>query len=248
MFNIEFDNSELPWPETQVPTWQTGRYGKWELMEQSIPLLRGYFRGLQPMTRKNVALLDAEQDELWMSVTPMELESQAPAIAAAHGNVLVGGLGMGVYLYNVMQKSNVKRILVIERDESIIDMLFQNGMKHWGGVYWTIVVGDILDTKIESEVSKHGPFDFGYFDIWPNLGDARAWNDIRFMAELYKPTSFMWWGMELDFIAWASKSGLKPPPTQAQWEQWIEESELPIQSYDDAHLWSYTAAENVVQY
>ena len=69
----------LPWPEIRIPPYRTGRVGAWELKRQEQPVLRGYFRGLQACAENYLLVRD---DRVWMSLSPVEIESLAPHVAA----------------------------------------------------------------------------------------------------------------------------------------------------------------------
>jgi hypothetical protein len=58
-----------------VPAYQAGRVGALELKRQFQPVLRGYFRGLQTAAEN---YLPTRDDRVWMSLSPVEVESLAP--------------------------------------------------------------------------------------------------------------------------------------------------------------------------
>lgn len=59
--------------------------------------------------------------EPWMSLTPNLMINQRPAIQHASGTVMVGHLGLGWFLRKVHDKPNVKRIIVVERCQELLD-------------------------------------------------------------------------------------------------------------------------------
>jgi hypothetical protein len=54
--------------------------------------------------------------ELWMSLTPMEVQSAFMPIHLAHGRVGTAGLGFGYFVQRVLQKSNVDRVVVYAQE------------------------------------------------------------------------------------------------------------------------------------
>jgi hypothetical protein len=80
------DDWTLPWPAIKVPTYQTRRVGAWELRRQNQPVLRGYFRGLQACTENYLLMRD---NRVWMSLSPVEIESLAPHVAHMRGHVVI---------------------------------------------------------------------------------------------------------------------------------------------------------------
>lgn len=63
-----------------------------------------------------------ENDRLWMSITPNEIETMKEAIEKAFGNVLNFGLGLGYYAYMISEKNNVDSITIVEMNENIIEL------------------------------------------------------------------------------------------------------------------------------
>jgi hypothetical protein len=82
--NGVIDSWTLPWPEIRVPPYRTGHVGEWELKRQRQSVLRGYFRGLQACTENYLLMRD---NRVWMSLSPVEVESLAPHVAQMRGHV-----------------------------------------------------------------------------------------------------------------------------------------------------------------
>jgi len=66
-----------------------------------------------------------ESDNIWMLITPNEVNTMKSAIDNSYGRVITFGLGLGYYAYMVSNKENVKSITIIENNKDIID-LFKN--------------------------------------------------------------------------------------------------------------------------
>lgn len=98
-------------------TVRTDRVGDWELKRQFQPVLRGYFRGLQTATEN---YLLTRGGRVWMSLSPVEIESLAPHIPHMRGHVVIAGLGMGLALHNALLRPAVRRFTVVECDAEVI--------------------------------------------------------------------------------------------------------------------------------
>lgn len=61
--------------------------------------------------------------EVVMSDTDMEKRTNSSFVLNAHGNVLVGGLGIGLILLPVQDKEDVSHITVIEKNKEVIDLI-----------------------------------------------------------------------------------------------------------------------------
>ena len=109
---------KLPWPELEVPEYsEASNGGGWKLEKKTPPMIRGYFNGLQIPKNDNWVL--TKDNTFWMSLTPMETESQAPHAAAATGHTVIMGFGMGMLAYNVPKKPEVTKVTVIEIDPEV---------------------------------------------------------------------------------------------------------------------------------
>lgn len=200
---------ELPYPAPQVPQYKEGRYRSWEIGRYDVPILRGYFRGMQTNMRNNYILRKYVRKEprTWMSLTPMELESHMPHIAAAHGHVLCVGLGLGMYLYNILQKPEVTRVTLIEKEETVLRLLEKRAnMKEWPGIekLRAKVFKDVFSDYAKNCTPVQDGFDVIYADIWETLGDEEARAGMVQIAQSFKSDNQSWWGMELDFIEWCT--------------------------------------------
>lgn len=195
---------ELPYPAVSVPEYQMGQYRRWEITRIDVPIIRGYFKGMQQNMNNNYALYRRKRGvpETWMSLTPMELESHMPHIAAAHGDVAVVGLGMGLYLHNVLPKEEVSSVTVFEIDRQVKELLYKrSNIEAWPNLrkLSSYVFRDMLKGPVTSREFGHL-----YVDIWSILGDENARANVVNIASRIPSESHSWWGMELDFIEWCT--------------------------------------------
>jgi len=102
-------------------------------------------------------------NKLWMSLTPMEIQSHYVPIKQAIGNISVGGLGMGYFLLKVMKKNNVKSIDVYELEESVVNFFIENFKHRKGFNKVNFIIGDIRETM------KNKIYDFVYMDIYAEM-------------------------------------------------------------------------------
>lgn len=66
-----------------------------------------------------------ENNNIWMLITPNEINTMKKAINNSFGNVLTYGLGLGYFIYMISLKDEVQSITVIEKNRDVID-LFNN--------------------------------------------------------------------------------------------------------------------------
>lgn len=118
--------------------------------------------------------------QLMMSDTRMEKISNTEFVEKANGRVLVGGLGIGLVIYNLMDKliaGIVTEIVVIEKEQSLIDLVapFYKHKKI------KIICSDIN----EYTPNKGEKFDTIYFDIWADINEDNL-KEIKFLHNRFK--------------------------------------------------------------
>jgi spermidine synthase len=106
-----------------------------------------------------------------MSDTDMERLTNIDAKIQARGDVLIGGLGLGMIVCPMFRNPAVRTITVIERNPDVI-ALVEPAIRAWAGRISAetvpslrIVLGDVFTWKPE----KGQKFDSIYFDIWPDI-------------------------------------------------------------------------------
>jgi len=105
------------------PPYQAATVGKWRLFSAAtIPVpVAGYFTVHAPMPAEYWVL--EKNAVVWMSLTPMEMESQGHHARLATGHVVVMGLGMGALVYNLLLNPLVTRITVCELEPDVVSLL-----------------------------------------------------------------------------------------------------------------------------
>ena len=117
-------------------------------------------------------------NEVIMSNTNLERNTHKEAIEKAKGVVLVAGLGLGMYIYNILKKPEVETILVVEKSKEVISMV-SDYFRYEGKVI--IVNKDIFDFDFHK---KH-KFDFAFFDIWSNICEDNK-KDFKVLRRKFK--------------------------------------------------------------
>jgi len=222
-----------PYPWLKVPEYKVGKHGLWTLdrFDETV-LIHGYFTGVQP-AKHNYRL--KKGTTLWMSLTPMELESQSHHALAAYGHTVVMGLGMGVLLYNILEREEVTKVTVVERDPDVLNLLHQIAKPTlWPG--WEkarFVIADACSWKPDK------PVDYLTVDIWPKLGDYNLRPDGQRIQANVQADKVALWGQELDFITFLAHQGYEPPPTLEQYREYIEAIGIPLIESDNPDYPSY---------
>jgi hypothetical protein len=164
-------------------------------------VLRGYFRGLQACT-ENYLLV--RNKRVWMSLSPVEVESLAPHVAHMRGHVVIAGLGMGLALYNALLRPAVQRVSVLERDGEVIALFAEITGSGWPES------GRFSIERVDArEWHSPRPVDFLYVDIWDRVGGPQAAAETRIICRNLRPNSAGYWGMEADFVSFLARNPLQ---------------------------------------
>ena len=117
-------------------------------------------RGREPATPVGTYTQLFVQNQLVMSDTSLEKDTNREIVYQAHGDVLIAGLGLGFILIPILAKEIVSSVTVVEKHQDVIDLigphLIQNQKLR-------LVHGDIFKYK------PNQIYDTIYFDIWPDI-------------------------------------------------------------------------------
>jgi hypothetical protein len=216
----------LPFP--QPPNYSCGRYGDWTL-EAKIgnSFERGYFTGFDVEPPGHYLVNDGA---IWMSTSRLERESHAVHLKHAVGNVVVCGVGMGMFLFNIASRATVNRIVAVDVDANVIDLVQQaTDFGSWaGGGKISFVNKDAL--RLRPADIGAGAVDYLYVDIWPELGMAEAILQTQMIQSVVKARKVGWWGQEIDFIDWlCPRRSAGHVPEVADLDEFMGAIRLPIE-------------------
>lgn len=142
-------------------------------------------------------LEDAE--ETWMSLTPMELTTCLPGVQAAHGHVLIGGMGLGWMAQMIAAKPDVASVTVVEIDPAVAELfgaaLWQRHFDKVMGVYVDDLWRFLEQARGEELPAGVNALDYDsfIFDIWPDWGSAATDEDYQEFAAWAKAESKTLW-------------------------------------------------------
>jgi hypothetical protein len=179
-----------------LPRFREGECGDWSVKLLPVTAARGYWgRGYR--TRGAVTLIGpfAESGAAWMSLVPMEIESQEIGIAAARGHTVVLGLGMGWCAANVALNPAVERVTVVERDSDVVALIAALGIFDQlpapVRAKIRIVAGDALTWR------PHERVDCVHADIWAPLLAPERWREVQRIHANIASDMLYFWGQEL---------------------------------------------------
>lgn len=103
---------------------------------------------------------------LMMTDTRMEQYSSLAFIRAAHGDVLIYGLGLGMVLPALLASERVQSVTVVEKSADVMSLV----APHYENPKLTVIVDDAFSFKPARGVR----YDVVFVDIWPDISESNA--------------------------------------------------------------------------
>lgn len=122
----------------------------------------GYFKDEFPFIALN------HKGVTWMSITPNEIETMKKAINTVKGEVLVFGLGLGYFTYMALLKSDVKKVMVIEKDKKIINLFKKHLLPQFPHNEKLEIVNDDALNYLDKQLNA----DYAFIDLWHDPTDG----------------------------------------------------------------------------
>ena len=191
----------LPW---SIPHYQPSDVGSWSLRHRHGGIFESYLAKTCVEQPHDVL---CHNGDAWMSTSMLEIESHAWHLHCCKGNVLIAGLGMGMFLHAVAAKDEVEHVVVLEIDADVIELFTRStGFDAWPfRDKITILNVDALSPDAEPDVLSafdgKRP-DYLYVDIWPVFPAVEAPADTRKMVSIHNPAAAGWWGQEVEYGLW----------------------------------------------
>jgi hypothetical protein len=194
------------------PVYPIARFGDWEFRNIITGGDRGFWGdlyGMRPMTI--LVGPSVEGQSSWMSTAAVELESQEIGIHAAHGSVVVLGLGMGWAAINMALRDEVDRVTVVDINTDVINLIQQSGILDQLSAHarekLTIIHDDALTWRPDHAV------DTLLADIWLKLVEPDKFDQARRMQENIQAKQVYVWGQEPEIwkLCQARQGSDRPP-------------------------------------
>jgi len=136
-----------------------------------------------------------KNNSIWMSLTPMEIQSQYLPILHGKNNEKVAtvGLGIGYFTVMIMGASKVKIIDVYEIDQEVIDTFKINFSEREGFSKVNFILGDFRKTF------KNKEYDFCYLDPYQDMLPDEILKDYEMLHKENKIKFLRPWGIEKCF-------------------------------------------------
>lgn len=134
-----------------------------------------------------------ENDRIWMTITPIEIETMREAVDQAFGHVLAYGLGLGYYAYMVAEKNNVDSVTVVELNEDVIHLFTNYVLPQFKNAHKIKIIRADAFEYAEQHMSKE-KFDFAFVDLWHDVSDGLdMYLKMKKYEQLSPDTVFSYW-------------------------------------------------------
>ena len=164
-----------------------GKIGSFEI--KKINGKKDFINGYMYNKKENIDLSILElhgPNNIWMKISPLEIESSYMFIKYTTGKVGVVGLGLGYVVQELAKKDDVTEVIVYEIEKDIVDLYYTN-------------FGDNPKIKVINEDAYKVTgerFDFFYVDIYEYKLTKQVVDDYNKFNELHDIKEYLFWGVE----------------------------------------------------
>ena len=133
------------------------------------------------------------KNDVWMLISPNEINTMNKHIELAHGNILTFGLGLGYFQYMASRKNNVNKIYIIEKDTTIIDIFNKEILPQFENKNKIIIIQDDAFNFINNNMNNI-EFDYAFIDLYHNPNDGlEFYLAFKAIENKYKNATFSYW-------------------------------------------------------
>lgn len=133
----------------------------------------------------------SKDGSVWMTVTPSETNTMREHIRAAHGNVLVLGLGLGYFVYMAHRKPDVSSVTIVEIDPGAIGLFQQHILPQFDHPEKISIIQ--ADAVAYTASLEDGLFDTLFADIWKDVLDTGPYLSIKSASRHLEKTAVSCW-------------------------------------------------------
>lgn len=121
--------------------------------------------------------------DLMMTDTLHERATCYPLIEAAHGDLLITGLGIGMVIVPLCKNDDVRSITVIEKSPDVVSLVWPQIRRACPKMDFRVIIADAFTWEPED---KTPVFDVAWHDIWPKISHKNP-PEIAALKEHYAP-------------------------------------------------------------
>lgn len=137
-------------------------------------------------------------NEVFMLITPHEINTMKNAITMSKGKVLALGLGLGYFPYRAALKSDVTEVIVIEKEQAVIDLFNEKIAPQMQTDKIKVIKADAFEYL--SSLKDNSEFNYIFFDIYHSAEEALPlYIKAKKYADRLSSSTFSYW-IETDIL------------------------------------------------
>ncbi len=134
-----------------------------------------------------------EDNNEWMTLTPVDIDTCTEAIEKAHGRVVTFGLGLGYFAFMASEKPCVSSVTVVEKSAEVIEAFKTALLPHFPHPEKIKIVEADAFLYAERVMPDEG-FDLAFVDTWRDAGDGLPmYLKMKPLEKLSPKTEFLYW-------------------------------------------------------
>jgi hypothetical protein len=186
-FSMDYLKEELEW----YGNTDTYKSGSVEVRNVVIPIARldDYFNVNMYVDLPPIPTLYID-GTLWMSLTPMEIQSAWVPIQDAYGRVATGGLGLGYITLKWMEDDKVDHIDVYEMNEEVVRHFVERFSDREGFDKVNFIMGDMRENMDDKT------YDYVWVDIYATMLPDEVISDAELFMSNNDIDNYRFWGEE----------------------------------------------------
>lgn len=204
IFNDEYVKKEIDFMDLPSSGYEhLGTKLKW--MEAGLRL-DDYLNVNMRVDTLRIPVIGDASAPLWMSLTPMEVQSAHVAIERAkhHERIALGGLGLGYAALKMAALPNVQEVDVFEINPATVDMFKQLHSHREEFKKINFIIGDVRETLQGLDYS------YVWMDIYATLASDEMRDDIAYFIDSNSIDEYRYWGQELMLYLYFSSKEVLP--------------------------------------
>ena len=112
-----------------------------------------------------------ENERIWMSITPNEIETMRAPLARANGRVLTYGLGLGYFAFHASEKESVQEVTVVERSPQALSLFTRYLLPRFTHPEKIrLKCADAFTVAVDTATVRQ--YDYVFADIWRDVSDG----------------------------------------------------------------------------
>lgn len=124
--------------------------------------------------------LTEDDQGVWMTSLPQEVEQCTRQLKDAHGNVLLGGLGLGLAVGLLQLNPKVNHITAVEINKDVLKLV----KPYLPRKHPLVLIRDNIKAFLRAARKYRKKYDFAFYDTWQLTGEHNLVNHVMPLREL----------------------------------------------------------------